>query len=193
MKEDAILKVTKALRDRLQAALTAASLPPSVFVGPLDDAQAGGASLVLFLYRIVPNPNLRNSERRIASAQPPRVDTFRNSLPLDLHFLLTVGSDSESSEERGLHKLGAALQAMQLDPDLTGATVEYETCRVTLEPLTTEEASKIWSLFPGANYRTSVAFVASPVWIDPPTPIVLASPVAADRLVAGRKVAEVGV
>ena len=42
--------------------------------------------------------------------------------------------------------------------------------QVSLEPLSTEEMSRIWTLFPTANYRTSVAYIASPVWIDPPKP-----------------------
>ena len=42
--------------------------------------------------------------------------------------------------------------------------------RVSLDPVSTEEMSRIWTLFPTANYRTSVAYVASPVWIDPDQP-----------------------
>ena len=37
---------------------------------------------------------------------------------------------------------------------------------VTLEPLSTEEASRVWTLFPAVNYRTSVGYIATPVWID---------------------------
>jgi hypothetical protein len=62
--------------------------------------------------------------------------------------------------------------------------------RVTLEPLTTEEASRIWTLFPTANYRTSIAYLATPVWIDPPQATPLAAPVREDQLVAGSKVQE---
>ena len=62
------------------------------------------------------------------------------------------------------------MQALQAEPELTGAAVDHETVRVTLEPLTTEEASRIWALFPTANYRTSIAYLATPVWIDPPLP-----------------------
>jgi hypothetical protein len=192
MKADAMLKVTEAFRRRLDAALKTSVSTDSVFVGPLDDPHAAGASLVLFLYRVVPNANLRNSERRVPSATPPRVDAFHNSLPLDLHYLLTVGANLGTSEEVGLHKLGLALQAMQVEPNLTGAVVEHETVRVTLEPLTTEESSRIWALFPTANYRTSVAFLATPVWIDPAKPVVPAAPVTDDLLRAGRKPAGVG-
>ena len=64
-------------------------------------------------------------------------------------------------------------------------SVGQETIHVTLEPLSTEESSRIWALFPTANYRTSVAYVASPVWIDPPQPEIEAAPVTTDALNAG--------
>ena len=191
MKQDALLRVTEMLRDRLQAVLSGASVPGTVFVGPLDDVDSSGAPLILFLYRIVPNASLRNRERRVPSVNVPQVDVFQNSLPLDLYYLVTVGTTPGSSEETLLRALGLAMQALQLNPELTGPGINHETVRVTLEPLTTEEASRIWALFPTANYRTSVAYLASPVWIDPPQPEPTAVPVVDDKLLAGAKHAEV--
>lgn len=190
MKADGILRVTEALRERLKAALASSGVPGTVFVGPLDDADASGAALILFLYRIVPNASLRNSEHRLPSDAPPPVVVFHNSLPLDLYFLVTVGTTPNSSEETLLRALGFAMQELQAAPDLTGPAVSQETVRVTLEPLSTEEASRIWALFPTANYRTSIAYLATPVWIDPPLPAPLAAPVVQDRLHAGHKVTE---
>jgi hypothetical protein len=187
MKADALKSVAEALRDRLQAALSGASVPGDVFVGPPDDAQSSGAPLILFLYRIVPNASLRNRERRVPLAQAPHVNVFRDSLPLDLYFLVTVGTTSEPGEERLLSALGLAIQTLQVDPELTGPGLDHETVRMTFEPLTTEEASRIWALFPTANYRTSVAYVASPVWIDPQEPEPTAERVMDDRLRAGAK------
>lgn len=184
MKADAILRVTEVLRKRLEAALVKSGMPGTVFVGPLDDAEASGAALVLFLYRIVPNANLRNSEHRPpTSVTPPTV--YQNSLPLDLYYLITVGTTSEATEETPLRWLGYAIQAIQAEPNLVGPDVGQETVHVTLEPLSTEEASRIWALFPTANYRTSVAYLATPVWIDPPAPLPLAEPVVDDLLRAG--------
>jgi hypothetical protein len=190
VKADAILRVTESLRKRLEAALASSGMPGTVFVGPLDDAEASGAALVLFLYRIVPNGNLRNREHRLpASVAPPIV--YQNSLPLDLYYLITVGTTSEATEETPLRWLGYAIQAIQAVPDLTGPDVGQETVHVTLEPLSTEEASRIWALFPTANYRTSVAYLATPVWLDPPDLPIVAGPVIDDRLLAGSKSAEV--
>jgi len=187
---DAILRATEALRDRLTAALVESGVPGTVFVGPLDDADASGAALTLFLYRVVPNASLRNREHRVPSGTSTKVTVFQNALPLDLYYLLTVGTTPGASEETLLRALGFAMQALQTDPDLTGPAVNYETVHVTLEPLTTEEASRIWALFPTANYRTSIAYLATPVWIDPPQATPPAAPVKEDRLSAGSKVTE---
>jgi len=181
---DAIKLVTDALRRRLEIALTRSTIPGTVFVGPLDDADASGAALVLILYRIVPNASLRNREHTIVTSTPPPI-IFRNSLPLDLYYLVTVGTIPGSSEETLLSALGFAMQELQVDPELTGPTINQQTVHVSLEPLTTEESSRIWALFPTANYRTSVAYLATPVWIDPEQPAPPAQPVTQDQLRAG--------
>ena len=185
MNADALLRVTKALRERLEKAAGAGK----VFVGPLDDSDAAGASLILFLYRIMPNASLRNREHRVPSdVPPPPVIVFGNSLPLDLYYLVTVGTTPGDNEEALLEILGAAMQALQLDPELTGPAVGYETVHVSLDPLSTEETSRIWALFPTANYRTSIAYVASPVWIDPRLPAAVGPPVVVDTLKVGVRI-----
>lgn len=188
MKGDAILQVTRALYDRLAAALTDSGVPGTVFVGPLDDPGASGAALILFLYRIEANASLRNGEHRVVSAAPPPpTQVFHDSLPLNLYFLVTVGTRPGPTEETLLGALGHVMQALQAVPDLTGAKIDHETVHVSLEPLNTEEISRIWALFPTANYRTSVAYLATPVWIDPPAPGPSAPPVVQDQLNAGPK------
>lgn len=186
MSAEAIFRVTQALRGRLQQALTAAGDPGSVFVGALNDPDAQGASLVLFLYRIAPNASLRNSEHRVPSNNPPPpVIAYRDSLPMDLYYLVTVGTRAGVGDEPLLRVLGYAMQSLQGEPDLAGAAVAHETVHVSLEPLSTEETSRVWSLFPTANFRTSVAYLASPVWIDPLQPPLPAEPVRQDELQAG--------
>jgi Pvc16 N-terminal domain len=187
MNADALKQVTKALRLRLEQAVGA----NKVFVGPLDDPDIHGHSLILFLYRIMPNASLRNREHSVrASAPPPPVTVYNNSLALDLYYLVTVGTTPQSGGDDGsegdlLEKLGAAMQALQNDPEITGPGVNYETVHVSLDPLTTEESSRIWALFPTANYRTSVAYIASPVWIDTMLPATIGGRVVIDTLRAG--------
>jgi len=182
---DAIFRVTAALRVRLEAALAASGVPGTVFVGPLDDPDVSGAALILFLYRVVPSATLRNREHRVPTPGTPPVMVFHNAMPLDLFFLVTVGSIPGSSEEAPLRALGYVIQSLQLEPDLTGAGVNHEAVHVTFETLSTEEASRIWALFPAANYRTSIAYLASPVWIDPAQAEATAARVSQDALLAG--------
>ena len=184
MSGDAIKLVTDALRQRLEVALTRSTIPGTVFVGPLDDADSSGAALILFLYRLVPNASLRNRDHTVVTSTPPPI-IFRNSLPLDLYYLVTVGTIPGSSEETLLTALGFAMQELQMDPELTGPVINHQAVHVSLEPLTTEESSRIWALFPTANYRTSIAYLATPVWIDPDQPTPLAAPVTEDQLFAG--------
>jgi hypothetical protein len=187
MSAEAIYRVTDALRARLQLALTAAGDTGTVYVGPLDSPDAAGASLILFLYRVVPNGTLRNSERRVPSSNPPpTVITYRDSLPLDLYYLVTVGTRPGVNEEPLLRVLGYAMRELQTDPNLVGSVVAHESIHVSLEPLTTEEVSRVWALFPTANYRTSIAYLATPVWIDPAQPLVPAKPVIQDQLNAAQ-------
>lgn len=188
MSADAIIDVSNALKARLETARARSAVPGTVFVGPLDDPDANGAALILFLYRLVPNPNLRNREHPIVSPNPPPAPpaiVFRNSLPLDLYFLVTVGTTPGSSEETLLKVLGFAIQELQSDPDLI---IRDQTVHVTFEPLSTEEASRIWNLFPTANYRTSIAYLATPVWVDPLVAAPLGGPVVEDSLLAGSKI-----
>lgn len=190
MSAAAIIQVTSALRARLETALTNSTVPGTVFVGPLDDADASGAALVLFLYRLVPSPTLRNREHVVANPSPQPPTVFKNSLPLDLYYLVTVGTVPNASEEIMLQALGFVMQEIQNDPELTGPVVNHQTVHLSLEPLTTEESSRIWALFPTANYRTSIAYCASPVWIDPPQPPLVAGPVVENVLRAGAKSVE---
>ncbi|HET9527945.1 MAG TPA: DUF4255 domain-containing protein [Pyrinomonadaceae bacterium] len=187
MSATAIIQVTRAFRDRLTVALTKSGIAGTVFVGPLDDADASGAALILFLYRVVPNPSLRNREHIVANPSPSLPTVFRNSLPLDLYYLVTVGTVAAESEDRFLQALGFAMREIQNNPDLTGPDVEFQTVHLSLEPLTTEESSRIWALFPSANYRTSIAYLATPVWIDPEQPPLDAGLVVQDQLRAGVK------
>ncbi|MDR5761464.1 DUF4255 domain-containing protein [Caballeronia sp. LZ035] len=194
MSADAIHQVTHALSARLERALKQASDPGRVFIGPLDDVKAKSASLILFLYRIAPCASLRNREHRVtSSAPPPPVLVFRNALPLDLGYLLTIGDTREgASEEIRLSSLGYAMRELNVDPDLTGPEVGNETAHISLDVLSLEDMSRVWALFPQVNYRTSVAYLVTPVWIDPPLPEPAAARVLQDSLSAGHVDAEAG-
>jgi hypothetical protein len=80
------------------------------------------------------------------------------------------------------------MQALNDRPVLLGIAVQGETARLSLEPTTTEEMSRIWSLFPTVNFRTSVVYLASPVWIDPAVVRTVGPPVLREPHRAGQLV-----
>ena len=168
MNSDAIELVTIALQDALETAFTAASITGGVYVGPLDDPGAQDAAAVLFLYRLVANADLRSAEHLVPAADPlqPAL-AHRGALPLDLYYLLTAGTSQTGGELKSLRVLGCAMQVLNDQPQLVGVGVGGDTIRITLEPVGSVEMSRIWTLFPTANFRTSVVYLASPVWIDP--------------------------
>jgi hypothetical protein len=165
--------VTEAIRDRVKTALGA-----DVHVGPLDDLEAKDARLVLFLYRLSVNADLRNAGHRqvSANANGPIV-LFEKAVPFDLHYLLTASPSSDSNDLEGLLDLGTAIQALNDEPELVGGALSGDTVRLSLEAMPTEEMGRIWALFPAVNYRTSVVVLATPVWIDPARPSPSAKPV----------------
>jgi hypothetical protein len=168
----AISLVTEAMRQRIEDLI----YPKTVFVGPLDADDAINHSINLFLYRLGINADLRSA---------PHV-TVEGGLPLDLYFLVTPRTQSERHHDvgvqtfEGLEALGLIIRSFNDRPDLTGGAVMRETVRLSIDPVPSEEMGRIWTLFPTANYRTSVIYIASPVWIDPALPAVTGGPVIAE-------------
>lgn len=169
MNGNAIQLVTKTLQDLLQAAFVRQAIAGGVYVGPLDDADANGAAAVLFLYRIAVNPDLRNNGHLVPASDPTQPALFHpEALPLDLYYLLTGGNTQTGGErDAGLMVLGYAMQALNDTPNLAGTALQGETIRLTIDSVSSEDMSRIWALFPTVNYRTSVAYRVSPVWLDP--------------------------
>lgn len=192
-----IRAVTNKIRDLLTAALHLPDERPdgtfedppepnsySVYVGP-PDADKATDELILFLMRITPNGELRNAERlrpNKDSAKPP--ERYDPAVPLDLHYLVTSGSPDNVEFDYGLTRLGRAIQAIETASPLSLPLFHQDAVWLSLDPLSSEELSRVWGLFPNFNCRTSFIFRASPVWIDPLTPVPGASP-AIDRDLRG--------
>jgi len=188
MDSNAINRVTTTLKKLLDDSLSAANggAAETVFVGPLDDPNSGGFKMLLFLYRIAVNADLRSSEHIGPPASPGSPPTiYKTSLPLDLYYLITAGTQNAGGELTDLSLLGRAMQVLNDTSSLQGSAVQNETVRITIDPVASEEMSRIWTLFPTANYRTSVVYLVSPVWIDPAVPPVPPSPVTNEQYLAG--------
>jgi uncharacterized protein DUF4255 len=157
-----------------------------------NEPHAEDARVNLFLYRITENGYLQNQEipgRGSAGAfgHPP--------LSINLHYLVTAygtvevtggpttpGPASFFDDSTAQFVLGSAMRVLHDVPIVTdnlatlrvpsGMTVlhsslrdEFEQIRITLEPLTLEDVSKIWTAL-ALRYRMSAAYVVNVVQIE---------------------------
>lgn len=181
-KPSAVAAVTATLVDILQNALDAGAGEGTVTTLPPGRAAKDGVNRVnLFLYEIKSDGAWTNvpSSVMIRPGEPGKP-----SLALVLHYLLTpfVGIDNPQVPVGEL-LLGYAMAALNDNPVLSRADIraglnrrdndldqQQEHVRVTWQPLSVDDLSRLWSTFQ-ADYRTSVGYAVSPVLIDssPPT------------------------
>ncbi len=168
MSETAIFDTTELMRARLERAADAAN---QVHVGPPLRNEIGSAKLSLFLFHMEVNAELRNQERLATpppAAPAAQAGAVLDALPWDLRFLITVfrTPDSSVAQPNELTTLGQVIQEFHARPTLAGAALGDQVVRVTPEPYPMEELSRVWGLFPQDVYRTSVVYLASPVYIE---------------------------
>lgn len=180
-----IQAVTFAIRDLLENALNDTAVPAAskltVYVGP-PDVDKPEEDLILFLMRVTPSADMRNAERIRPFPEPtgaPR--KVEPAVPLDLHYLVTAGSPANDTADEALRRLGHAIQAIEAASPISVPSLCQFAVWLSLEPLSTEELSRIWGLFPNFNCRTSFVFRAAPVWIDPRHAASPAHPVISDE------------
>lgn len=139
-----------------------------VHVGAPISADVGTRPVSLFLFHILPNAELRNAPRLAPPGEDgSMIDPNRfDALPLDLRYLISVHRPTVSTDAIELEQLGRMMARLHTDPTLGGALLPGQEVRLTLEPYSMEELSRIWSLFPNQAYRSSVVYLASPVYID---------------------------
>lgn len=181
----AIAAVTRALRNLLDsvATLDFSSLPTDsrpntqieVTTLPLDRARVTDAAhnrLNLFLYHMELNAAWRNQDlprqaRPGESSFPP--------LALNLHYLVTAYAEGDN-ELVGQVLLGHALSVLHDHPLLSrselrasladsGVDTQFERVRVTYQPISVDELSKIWG-GAVADFRLSGSYQVALVLID---------------------------
>jgi hypothetical protein len=125
---------------------------------------ASGVSL--FLYRVYVSQNQRTPVVRGRDGQPRRP-----SLPLDLHFFLTVWATKASLQHA---ILGWAMRTLEDRPVMPASLLngvrrdvfrDDETVEVVAGQLTNEELMRIWDDLP-AEYHLSVPYIARVVRIE---------------------------
>jgi hypothetical protein len=156
-----------------------------VTVRALDNARKGITTdqINLFLYQTLPDGAWRNMDM---PRQLKPGETGQPPLPLVLYYLITAYSDDE--DDTGSHRLLGQAMSILHDHPLLGAKEireatkpitdiepsdlheQIERVRITLQPLTLEEMSKLWSPFQ-TQYRLSAAYQVSVVLIESTRPV----------------------
>lgn len=180
----AIAAVTATLRNLLALGIGPdADLADTIFTSqPPDQARSGSATanqLNLFLYRVTRNAAWTNTDL------PDRVragETGTPPLPLNLSYLLTAyGRDNDQQRPFSHVLLGRAMSLLHDHPILSAEEIrrslpeseidsQIERVRLTLEPLTLDEITKLWSGFQ-TQYRLSASYEAAVVLIEGTRPV----------------------
>jgi len=144
------------------------TIPPGqiALVSPAE-ANASGVRLTLFLYSISPASEYRN-ELEIPGNTP---DNEPVSLPLNLYYLLTAYSPPQDPTNRSLDSqllLGQAMQVFFDNGILTGSQLRGDLprddeLRLTLQPISIEDLTRVWSVFPETSLQPSVSYLVTPV------------------------------
>ncbi len=152
---------------------------------PLDKARGNNNAnqLNMFLYQVLPNAAWRNMD---VPRQVKPGETGMPPLALNLHYLMTAyGRDNDVATPFGHHLLGKAMSILfdhpLLGPDeikaataasLPGSDLDrqIERVRITLQPLSLEEISKLWTGF-ATQYRLSAGYEVAVTLIDSTQPV----------------------
>ena len=167
----AITAVTQAIIYTLQSNYNPADfnndLEFEVYVaGDFSSPMTAGVSL--FLYRLLPNGSHRPPSGRLA----PDGRRYRNMLPLDLHFLLTVWGTDASLQ----HTIaGWMMRVLEDTPILPAGLVNAvapdvfngdETVEISLADLGTEDLFHIWETIVQNDYQLSIPYIARNIRIE---------------------------
>jgi len=152
----------------------------TVTILPLDKARAANThnQLNLFLYMVERNAAWANADMP-RQVQPGEIAV--PPLPLNLYYLLTAfGRDDDALQPFGHELLGKAMSILHDHPvlsadDIRAATStlspasdldqQIEHVRLTFQPLSIDELSKLWTGF-GMQYRLSAAYEAAVALIE---------------------------
>ncbi|MDW7725686.1 MAG: DUF4255 domain-containing protein [Candidatus Methanoperedens sp.] len=177
----AVATVTETIRQMLQPGK---DVPGATVTTQRPDAAGGaqGLRVNLYLYQVTPNAALRNDDlpnRRTGGelVKHPKV-------ALNLHYLLTFYGDEGNLEPQRL--LGSVVRTLHARPVLTHQMIrntianagqnlglansnladQVELIKLTPISLSTEELSKLWSVFFQTPYNLSIAYQGTVVLIE---------------------------
>jgi hypothetical protein len=149
---------------------------PGVSIELLSPKFPGANRLTLFLYKIIENPDLKNAGHPALTTTPNgKLIETRSPLTLDLYYLLTAHSGASSLLEahtalsramRVIYDNGVLQGSLLRSDDPSKGLTADATLRVTLNPISMEDMTRIWSVFPDTPYEISVVYLVTPVPIE---------------------------
>lgn len=168
---EAIAGVSTTLRNLLvDQMVTGADItiaPPDVTVTGINGERAN-----LYLFHVSENGYLKNQE--IPGEGHP--GTYGHPpLSLDLNYLVTAygaSADGPDADLQAQQVLGDVMRVFHdnpvvgdtlLDPSLVG---EFERIRITLQPTSMDDLSKLWTAMPETAFRRSVTYAVSVIQIE---------------------------
>lgn len=184
----AIAAVTATLRNLIKAGIDNDVPGALVTTQPLDEVKTPGDLINVFLYQTTIDAAWSN---RDVGRQTKPGETGQPALALNLFYLLTAyGKNNAAPDLPDLtsHRLlGRAMRVLHDHPVLSFAEIEsalsgndlheqIERVRITHQPMTLDEMSKLWTAFQ-AKYRISTAYEVSVVLIDSQRPATTPLPV----------------
>lgn len=186
---DVTSSLVRLLRSHMLSGAEVSTAPPDVVV------QSARARVNLYLFHIDRNAPLSNVPR--PSGNPPQ----RQPLAVDLSYLLTAFPEREDELDAQLaaeNALGDAMAVLHeygplIDTETVrnpvagpvggpilepGLIAEVERLKITFDPTTVEEVTRIWSALSTVNFRLSVMYRVRVVQIAPREAVRAAPPVA---------------
>ncbi|MFZ3384909.1 MAG: DUF4255 domain-containing protein [Candidatus Methanoperedens sp.] len=135
-----------------------------MLVSPGEIEANDNVRLSLFLYQVLENAHMRNQDN-------PGIASSHNKNPpltLELYFMLTAhpAAGIPDRTERTLEEHGILGKAMRILYDNTTFTISDYRIRVTLNPMSLDDMTKIWTTFQGRSYRPSACYLVTPVKIE---------------------------
>lgn len=180
----AIATVTAAFKRMLQAGVSQ-EVPGTQVTTVRPESSSGSGSISgtcinLFMYSAVPNPAWRNADLR---TRRPKVEmTKHGQAGLDLNYILTFYGNEQRLEPQRL--LGSAIQTLVDNPVLTSAMIQdtinsnlpelapstldeqVQSVKFVPDEMTTDELSRLWSVFFQIPYSLSFTYRATAVLIQ---------------------------
>ena len=170
MLDQTIKDVSKTLLDLLTTNL------PGVAIDLLSPKHPGANRLTLFLYKVLENPEFKNAEHHtLTTTNDGKLIQTRTPLTVDLYYLLTAHSGSSNLMEahtalsramRVFYDHGVLRGSLLRADDPSKGLKQDSILRLTLNPITMEDMTRIWSVFPDTPYEISVTYLVTPVPIE---------------------------